>query len=134
MREQILVKEDKPNYCYTFRNLIDNLKQVSAEDVAAAIKGKPENLSCNTGFELLFEASTRFNCIKSFRDVIQNIEENQPGYIEKIKNSAIILLHPAKPVHNEKMFKYNFLTCPKKPNRKNDQRRVMRQKNDLTTN
>jgi len=40
-----------------------------------AIKGKPENLGCKTGFDLVFEASTRFNCIKSFRDVIKNIEQ-----------------------------------------------------------
>ena len=32
------------------------------------------------------------------------------------------------------MFKYNLLNCPKNPNKKNDQRRVMKQKNDLKTN
>jgi hypothetical protein len=32
----------------------------------------------------------------------------------------VILLNPTKPIHNEKMFKYNLLLCPKKPNKKND--------------
>jgi hypothetical protein len=74
LRERVLVKEDKPSNCYTFNRLLDNLKTTSAEEVAKAIKGKPENLGCKSGFELVFEASTRFNCIKSFRDVIKNIE------------------------------------------------------------
>ena len=74
LKERILVKEDKPNICYTYNNLLENLTSLSAEEVAAAIKGKPEHLGCETGFELLFEASTRFNCIKTFRDSIKNID------------------------------------------------------------
>ena len=45
-----------------------------AETVAEAIRGKPENLNCKTGFDLIFNASTRFNCIKSFRDLLNEIE------------------------------------------------------------
>jgi len=44
------------------------------------------------------------------------------------------LLNPTKPIHNEKMFKYDLLQCPKKPNKKNDLKRVMKVKNDMTTN
>lgn len=42
--------------------------------MAIAIKGKPENLSCNSAYELIFEASTRFNCIKSFRELINKLD------------------------------------------------------------
>lgn len=66
----ILVKEDKPSNCYTFHKVLENLKEMPAEVVASAIRGKPENLNCKTGFELLYEAPTRFNCIKSFRSLL----------------------------------------------------------------
>jgi hypothetical protein len=77
--------------------------------VAEAIKGKPENLNCKTGFELIFEAPTRFNCIKSFRDLIDQKNFNEPGYKDQIKQEPIILLHPTKPIHNEKLYKYDLL-------------------------
>ncbi len=48
--------------------------------MALAIKGKPENLSCNSAYELIFEASTRFNCIKSFRELTNKLDFEQPGY------------------------------------------------------
>jgi hypothetical protein len=79
-----------------------------AEEVAEAIRGKPENLNCKNGFELIFEASTRFNCIKSFRDLLNEIEIQRKGYKDMIKESPIILLNPTKPIHNEKLFKYNL--------------------------
>ena len=60
----ILVKEDKPNVCYNFHKLFENLNDVTAEEVAIAIRGKPENLACSTGYEMIFEAPTRFNSIK----------------------------------------------------------------------
>jgi hypothetical protein len=50
--------------------MLDNLKEMSAEDFARAIKGKPENLGCKTGYELLFTASTRFNSVNSFRECL----------------------------------------------------------------
>jgi hypothetical protein len=50
--------------------MLDNLKDMSAEDFARAIKGKPENLGCKTGYELLFTASTRFNSVNSFRECL----------------------------------------------------------------
>ena len=64
------MKEDKPSNCYTFSNLLDNLKERTAKEVAESIKGKPENLNCETGFDLIFNSATRFNCIKSFRELI----------------------------------------------------------------
>ena len=85
LRERILVKEDKPSNCYTYCRLLDDLKSTPAEVVAEAIKGKPENLNCKTGFELIFEAPTRFNCIKSFRDLIDQKNFSEPGYKDQIK-------------------------------------------------
>ena len=120
LKERILVKEDKPSNCYSFHKLLENLKNMPAEEVAEAIRGKPENLNCKTGFELIFEASTRFNCIKSFRDLLNEIEIQKKGYKDMIKEQPIILLNPTKPIHNEKLFKYNLQLCPKKPNKKND--------------
>ena len=88
----------------------------------------------DNGFDFIFNAPTRFNCIKSFRQLLNEKDMEQPGYSDMIKNSPIILLNPTKPIHNEKFFKYDLLLCPKKPNKKNDDRRLMKQKNDLTTN
>lgn len=93
--------------------MLDNLKEMSAEDFARAIKGKPENLGCKTGYELLFTASTRFNSVNSFREcLMQNQADN-----EKVKASPIVLLDPARIISHRK-FKYALDQCPKKPNRK----------------
>jgi hypothetical protein len=45
---------EKPNYTYIYNNFIDDLPNKSAEEVAIAIRGRPDNLGCKTGFELLF--------------------------------------------------------------------------------
>lgn len=129
----MLVKEDKPSNVYTFHQLLDDLKNRSPEEVVTAIRGKPEGLRGETGFDEIFTAPTRFNCIKSFRDLLDKAEMQKPGYKELIQNHPVILLDPAKPIHNEKMYKYDLLLCPKKPNKKNDQRREMKEKKDLTT-
>ena len=46
LKQRILIKEDKPSNCYTYCRLLDNLKNKPAEEIALAIKGKPENLGC----------------------------------------------------------------------------------------
>ena len=51
-----------------------------------------------------------------------------------IQSSPIILLNPCKPISNEKLFKYDLMLCPKKPNKKNEDRKAFKQKNDMTTN
>lgn len=99
MNEIILVKEDKPSNCYTFHKVLENLKDMPAEEVATAIRGKPENLNCTNGFDFIFNAPTRFNCIKSFRQLLNEKDMDSPGYSDTIKNSPIILLNPAKPIH-----------------------------------
>jgi hypothetical protein len=50
------------------------LENRSAEEVAEAIRGKPENLGCKTGFELIYKANTRFKSVVSFRESINEIE------------------------------------------------------------
>ena len=97
-----MVKEDKPSNCYSFHRLLENLKEMTAEKTAEAIRGRPENLSAANGFDLIFNSGTRFNCIKSFRDLLNEHEMKTPGYKDIIKQSPIILLNPTKPVHNEK--------------------------------
>jgi hypothetical protein len=52
----MLVKEDKPNSCYHFARLLENLKKMPAEEFALAIRGKPDDLNCNFAFDLLFTA------------------------------------------------------------------------------
>jgi hypothetical protein len=46
--------QEKKHRVYHFIQMLDNLKEMSAEDFAKAIKGKPENLGCKTAYELLF--------------------------------------------------------------------------------
>jgi hypothetical protein len=46
----MFVKADKPNSCYTFSSLIENLRQMTAEDMAIALKCKPEDLGCETAY------------------------------------------------------------------------------------
>ena len=81
---------------------------MSAEDLAIAIKGKPEGLNCKTAHELLFVVNTRFQSINSFRQCMNTSEE----HFEKIKQSPIILLDPAKVISHHK-FKYALEQCPK---------------------
>lgn len=44
----MLVSENKPNSCYTYVNLLKDLKNMSAYDMAVALKCKPEELGCET--------------------------------------------------------------------------------------
>lgn len=133
LRQHILVKEDKPSNCYTFHMLIEDLKNKSSEEVVTAIRGKPENLHGKNGFEEIFEAQTRFACIKGFRDHLNETEMKNPGYKKTIQAHDIMLLNPTKPVHTEKLFKYDLLLCPKRPNKKCDDRRLMKERKNLTT-
>lgn len=43
-------------------------------------------------------------------------------------------MNPTKPIHNEKLFKYDLLLCPKKPNKKAEERKKHKEDNNLTTN
>ena len=76
LKQHILVKEDKKHRCYHFLELFEDLKNLSAEDFARAIKGKPENLQCKTAFDLLFIVPTRFHSVNSFRECLMQKKED----------------------------------------------------------
>jgi hypothetical protein len=66
----MLVKEDKPNSCYTYVDLCGNLKKMSARDFASKLKCSPEELNCETAHDLLYSAVTRFKSIMGYRELI----------------------------------------------------------------
>jgi len=66
----MLVKADKPSSCYTFVDLFSNLRQMKATDLAIALKCSPEELNCETAFELIYSAPTRFKSIVGYRELI----------------------------------------------------------------
>ena len=47
---------------------------MKAEDFAVAIKGSPEELNCKTAYDLLWNVSTRFKSITSFRKMVNEKE------------------------------------------------------------
>jgi hypothetical protein len=66
----MMVKEDKPNSLYTFDMLKKDLKSISAPDMAVALRCRPDDLGCNTGYELVFTHPTRFKSINGFRELV----------------------------------------------------------------
>lgn len=72
----MLVKEDKPHSCYNYFNILENLKEMTAQRFAEEIKGKPENLGCDTAFDLVFNVSTRFKSVTSFRNCIAELKDD----------------------------------------------------------
>jgi hypothetical protein len=93
--------------------MFENLKSMRAGEFAQAMKCKPENLQCETAFDLLFKVATRFQSINSFRECLMQKQED----IDKIQSLPIMLLDPSKIVSHKK-FKYALEQCPKNPNRK----------------
>jgi len=91
--------------------------------MALNIWGKPENLGCKTAFDLIYNTPTRFNAVKSFRDILDEEDKKTEGYKLKIQNHPIILMDPKKPVGTDSMFKYNLLLCPKIPQKKTEVRK-----------
>jgi hypothetical protein len=66
----MLVKQDKPNSIYHFARLLENLREMPAGEFAQAIRGKPDDLGCETAYDLLFNITTRFKSIGSFREIV----------------------------------------------------------------
>ena len=66
----MLVKEDKPNSCYHFDKLLQNLDRMPAEEFAVAIRGQPTELNCKTASELIWVVPTRFKSVVQFREMI----------------------------------------------------------------
>ncbi len=101
MLVNVMSQQEKKHRCYHFLQMIDNLKERTAEELAVAIKGKPENLGCTTAYELLFKAPSRFNSVISFRECLMSKVDE----IDIIHNSPIMLLEPAK-IMSHRKFKY----------------------------
>ena len=60
------------------QSFIDHVERGELQmEIAVAIRGKPVNLGCETGYQFVFEAQTRFNCINSFRQLLIDKEEEQ---------------------------------------------------------
>jgi len=125
--DHILVKGDKPHACYQFYEILEDLKEMPAARLAEAIKGKPENLGCESAYELVFQYPTRFKSIQSFREMYFN-EKNMAD----IEQNPLMLLNPTKNISHFK-FKYDLERCPKVPARKTKQRQDYKEKNNITT-
>jgi hypothetical protein len=103
MLVNVMSLQEKKHRCYHYLQMIDNLKERPAEELAVAMKSKPENLGCTTAYELLFKAHSRFSSIKSFRECLMSRMEE----IDIIQNSPIMFLEPAK-IMSHRKFKYSL--------------------------
>lgn len=79
----MLVKADKPNSCYTYFDMLCNLKTMEATALARALKCGTDELNCKTAFDLLYNAPTRFKSIMGYRELI---------YDKETKESVTILI------------------------------------------
>lgn len=126
----MLVKADKPNSCYTYTDYIDNLKQMKASDLAVALKCSPSELNCETAYELLYTAVTRFKSIIGYRELISAYETVESAKV--LKQCAIVLLDPIRKI-NEHHFTYSLTQLKRNPKAKMNYKKDFRQKNELTT-
>lgn len=126
----MLVKADKPNSCYTYTDYIDNLKQMKASDLAVALKCSPSELNCETAYELLYTAVTRFKSIIGYRELISANETVESAKV--LKQCAIVLLDPIRKI-NEHHFTYSLTQLKRNPKAKMNYKKAFRQKNELTT-
>lgn len=78
LKKWMLVKEDKPNSCYHFDMLLQDLEHMSAEDFAVAIRGEPKELNCTVAHDLLWSTPTRFKSVNSFREMIHDKHKLSP--------------------------------------------------------
>lgn len=126
----MLVKEDKPNSCYHFAQLLQNLEKMSAEDFVVAIRGTPEDLGCQVASDLLWRAPCRFKSVSSFRKLVLELESQEER--KQIMASPVILLDPIKQVYGHK-FTYSLTELSRNPNRKQEARKAAKLKNNITS-
>jgi hypothetical protein len=119
----MLVKADKPNSCYTYTDYLDNLKQMKASDLAVALKCSPSELNCETAYELLYTAVTRFKSIIGYRELIATNETVESARV--LKQSAIVLLDPIKKI-NEHHFTYSLTQLKRNPKAKMNYKKAFR--------
>lgn len=101
----MLVKYDKPNSCYTFVDLLCNLREMKATDLALALKCGTSDLNCETAHDLLYKTPTRFKSIVGYRELIEKNETVESAKI--LRESPICLLDPIKKI-NEHNFTYSL--------------------------
>lgn len=78
LREWMMVKEDKPNKCYHFDMLLQNLAQMPVEDFVLAIRGEPVELNCAYATELIWKVPTRFKSVAGFREIEEEKFKDDP--------------------------------------------------------
>ena len=127
-REKLLdkwmyVKGDKPNSCYTFVRLLANLKKMSAADLATELKCSTTELGCETGYELLYSAPTRFKSINGYREQI--VQNETPERAKILMQSPICLLDPIK-VINQHNFTYSLTQLKRNPKAKMNYKKAFR--------
>jgi hypothetical protein len=76
-----------------------------AETLAQALKCSTNELNAKTGFDLLYNNTTRFKSITGYREKLAETESVQN--IPIIKDSPIMLLDPIKKI-NEYNFTYSL--------------------------
>ena len=94
----MLVKEDKPNSCYHFVDLLQNLQNIPAADFVTAIRGTVDQLPCDNAYDLIYNSNSRYKSVNSFREIVQ--ENPSPLMRQKIMSSPIMLLDPIKPIQD----------------------------------
>ena len=105
---------------------------MSAEDFAVAIRGEPKELNCKVAYDLLWNIPTRFKSVMSFREMVYQNYQSTPTILEAMKASPIILLNPIKQIYGHK-FTYQLTELSKNPNRKQEYRKEVKKKNQITS-
>lgn len=132
LHKWMLVKEDKPNNCYHFDQLMQNLEHMPAGTFAEAIKGTATDLTSKDAWNLIWTDTTRFKSILQFREMINESYQFQPETMQMIKQSPIILLDPIKQIYGHK-FTYQLTELSKNPNRKQEKNKELKIKNQQTS-
>ncbi len=55
MLVNVMSQQEKKHKCYHYLQMIDNLKEKTAKELAIAMKCSPENFGCTSAYELLFK-------------------------------------------------------------------------------
>ena len=132
LEKWMLVKEDKPNSCYNYFDFCGNLKQTSARDFALKLKCSPEELNCQTAYELLYSVVTRFKSIIGYRELIEKKGQEDLNTMKNMLECPIILMDPIKTI-NQHSFSYSLKDLKRNPKAKMNYKKAFKAKNELTT-
>ena len=132
LKKWMFVKGDKPNSCYHYDMFLQDLERMPVEDFVKCIRGQPTELSCEWAIDLLWKVPTRFKSVMSFREMILQTYNAYPQTLQQVQKSPIILLDPIKPIYGHK-FTYQLTELSKNPNRKQEYRKEVKKKNQITS-